>query len=50
MLPLYSLPPKFLSTIEKCCIHASVIDRQDGFPEPIREEMPWLVRKEPGVV
>ena len=22
--------------------------KQDGFPEPIREEMPWLVRNEPG--
>jgi len=31
--------------------HAPVIDRQDGFPpEPIREEMPWLVRNELGAV
>ena len=28
------------------CTH--VIYKQDGFPEPIREEMPWLVRNEQG--
>ena len=34
-LPLYVSPP--LRTIT---FHAPVIDREDGFPEPIREEMP----------
>ena len=42
-LPLFiTLPLKWLA------FKAPVIDRQDGFPEPIRQEIPWLVSNEPG--
>ena len=37
-LPLYSRPP-YVSP-PKCGVSAPVIDRQDEFPDPIREELP----------
>ena len=30
--------------------HGSMIDRRDWYPKPIMEELPWLVRNEPGAV
>ena len=36
----------FLCKQKKCCIHATVIDRQNGFLEPIREEIPCLLRNQ----
>jgi len=39
-LPLQPLPPyPYFSTIEMFWIHALVVYGQDGFPEPIREEI-----------
>jgi len=36
-LPLCSLQ---FSAVEKCCFHTSVIAKQDGLSEPIREGIP----------
>ena len=39
-LPSMLPPSKNFSAIQKLCISRIVSDSQDGFPEPIREEMP----------
>ena len=40
LLPLCSFPPYVSPPLRNVVFHAPVTDRQDGFPEPIREEMP----------
>ena len=37
-LPPPSLPPYVSPPLRSVAFHAPVIDRQDGLPEPIREE------------
>ena len=46
--PASSLPLSITLPLKWLAFKAPVIDRQDGFPEPIRQEIPWLVTNEPG--
>ena len=44
------LPPYISPPLRSAAFRSPVIDRQGGFTEPIREELPWLVRNEPGAI